>query len=285
MQATELGRVRLGVKDLSAWDTFAAEVIGLEVEQGPNVNSRYLRMDYWHHRIQLVEDQCDDVQSLHWRVAGGQELAECERVLSHLNIPFRKASRQEAADEHVLEFLSIVDPSGLDTIIFHGPRVDRDRPLRPGRAMHDRFVTGEGGLGHVVLEQNDPVAAEKFYSTVLGLVGSIELVREPKGVDLYFMSCNRRQHSLAFSRAGRPKHISHLSTEVADFADLGLTRQIARKRQIPFRMDIGQHHNDEAISFYLNTPSGWAWEVAWGVKAPAGQSQYGLGDIWGHDHG
>jgi 2,3-dihydroxyethylbenzene 1,2-dioxygenase len=120
----------------------------------------------------------------------------------------------------------------------------------------------------------------------LAMTGSVELIRERNGErsELFFMSCNQRQHSLAFSRSGRPKRLSHLSTEVADLSDLGLTRDIARSRNLRFRMEIGQHHNDEAMSFYITTPSDWAWEVAWGVQPPVGQSQYGVADIWGHEH-
>ena len=61
---TELGYVTIGVSDLAAWDNYAAQILGLEVVPGEDTKTRYLRMDYWHHRIKLIENGADDLQAM-----------------------------------------------------------------------------------------------------------------------------------------------------------------------------------------------------------------------------
>jgi hypothetical protein len=65
--------------------------------------------------------------------------------------------------------------------------------------------------------------------------------------------------------------------------DVGMTRDIVKRRGTPISLDIGQHHNDRAVSFYFVTPSGWNWECGWGVIPPAGQAEWGKAGIWGHE--
>jgi 2,3-dihydroxybiphenyl 1,2-dioxygenase len=284
---TELGYLALGVSDLSAWKAFASDVLGLQVTEGPDRRSCYLRMDYWHHRVMLREDGSDDLGRIGWRVAGAAELDEISHRLRDVEAPYREGSKQEAAERQVLGFIELNDPGGAPTDIFYGPRIERGSPFHPGRPMHGPFVTGTSGLGHVVIEQSDPAKAEQFYTRILGMRGSLELERQTADsqLALYFMSCNTRQHSLAFGDLKRGKRLSHVMTEHSRLEDVGLTRDLARKQKIPFRLEIGQHHNDSALSFYLQTPSGWSWEVGWGVSPPTGQAEFGSSEIWGHEPG
>jgi len=100
---------------------------------------------------------------------------------------------------------------------------------------------------------------------------------------LYFMSCNRRQHSLAFGHLGSKKRLVHVMTELDRLEDVGLARDIVKRRELPIRIDIGQHHNDRTVSFYPVTPSGWVWEYGWGVSSPSGQAEWAKAGIWGHE--
>ena len=60
----------------------------------------------------------------------------------------RRHVSTEAYERHVLEVMMLQDPSGYPIEIFHGPHVQADKPSYPGRRMHGRFKTGDGGLGH-----------------------------------------------------------------------------------------------------------------------------------------
>lgn len=284
MAVTELGYLILGVSDLAKWRSFAGEVLGLEVVEGSDAKSIALRLDYWHQRIILRETGSDDLETVGWRVAGIVEFCDIQRALRDAGIDFTVASDQEAADRHVLGLLKCFDPGGHPIEIFYGPRIETAVPFHPGRRMHGPFVTGSSGLGHIVLNQGEPAKAEAFYRDVFGMRGSLELRREgPTALDLYFMSSNDRQHSLAFGKFPGSRRISHFMTEHSRLEDVGLTRDLAVEHGVPFRMEIGQHHNDWALSFYLQTPSGWAWEIGWGVGKPSGQAEYAKLEIWGHE--
>jgi len=286
MSVTELGYIGLNVSDIAAWRGFVSGFLGLEAVEGDEGRTLFLRMDYWHHRIVLHENGEDDIAYAGWRVAGLQELEDIEARLTAHNISYRAGSAQEAAERHVLGLIKLIDPGGMPIEVFYGPRIERSRPFHPGRPMHERFVTGEGGLGHIVIAQTDVRAVEHFYSRILGMRGSIEAeVELPSGLaQIYFFSCNQRQHSLAFGAIKSPKRLSHVMTEYSSLDDLGLAYDMVRRENMRLALELGRHFNDNAVSFYLPTPSGWMWEVGWGVCAPAGQAFYSQGgDIWGHD--
>ena len=96
-QVTELGYLTLGVKDLGRWKSFAAEILGLEVADGPNPGRCYLRMDYWHHRIVLEENGADDLMVLGFRVAGQDEFREMAKRLETAGVSVRLGSFEQAS--------------------------------------------------------------------------------------------------------------------------------------------------------------------------------------------
>jgi 2,3-dihydroxybiphenyl 1,2-dioxygenase len=287
---TELGYFGIGVRDIGAWKAFAGEVLGFEVVEGEDALSCAFRMDYWSQRIVVTENGADDIGFVGWRVADAAAFDALRGRLRSAGVPHAVASAGQACDRQVLGLMTLSDPGAVPIEIFYGPRIEPGLPFRPGRRMHGPFVTGERGLGHVVMDVADPDACEAFYRDLAGMRGSVEFEiplppdQPAKALRMHFMSCNARQHSLAFSRFGGDKRLSHVMTEFAKLEDVGLTRDIAKRRNIPIQMDIGQHHNDRAVSLYLVTPSGWSWECGWGVAAPSGQAEWGSAPIWGHDH-
>jgi len=283
---TELGYLGLGVRDLAAWKTFAANVLGLEVVPDDNPGRCRLRMDYWYQRFILTESGSDDLDFIGWRVANAQALDETQRRLRDAGIAYEVATDEQCEQRQVLGMIRLQDPAGVLTEVFYGPRVETGNPFYPGRRMHGSFLTGDRGLGHVVLEVPDPERSERFYTQILGMRGSIEYeLNRPNGPSglLYFMSCNPRQHSLAFGHVGSKKRLIHVMTELERIEDVGLARDIVKHQGVPIRIDIGQHHNDHTISFYPVTPSGWIWEYGWGVSPPSGQAEWAKAGIWGHE--
>ncbi|MCD6073755.1 MAG: doxG [Rhodospirillales bacterium] len=283
---TELGYIGLGVSDLSKWKAFASEVLGVEVLETERSDSCYLRWDYWQYRVLLQQNGKDDIDFSGWRVAGPTELNVIAERLSKANIAFRMASQEEIVERQVLGLIKTVDPCGVGVEIFYGPRIEAGMPFYPGRRMHGPFVTGAGGLGHIVLDLPDVAKSEQFYLDILGMRGSLEYNKELPGGNrlvVTFASCNPRQHSFAFGNLRRPKRMVHVMTETQRLEDVGLTRDIVKRKGVKIALDIGQHHNDHAVSFYFETPSGWHWETGWGVVAPSGQAEWGTTDIWGHE--
>jgi 2,3-dihydroxybiphenyl 1,2-dioxygenase len=286
VQVTELGYVGLGVKNLDIWKTFASQILGLEVTDDGDGDRCYLRMDYWHHRIALQEDCTDDLTTLGFRVADVDEFRGMAVQLTDAGVDVRIGSPAEADVRRVLEVMTLKDASGYPIEIFHGPQVQADKPFHSGRRMHGPFKTGGGGMGHLM--QRETVGLEKTYAfyRLLGLRGGVEYkipvpgARKP--VDLMFLHCNDRDHSIAFGAPG-DKRINHLMFEVEIFDDVGLAYDTVRRAGYEVAILPGRHANDQMYSFYFINPSGWMCEIGWGARTACAQSEYYQRDMYGHD--
>jgi 2,3-dihydroxybiphenyl 1,2-dioxygenase len=281
---TELGYLGIGIRDIDAWRFYANEILGMEwVEEHGEPR---LRMDYWHHRILIHPGEEDDVLFAGLRVAGPEEFRVLQRHLGECGVPFKVGSPADAEKRSVLELLRLTDPAGLALEIFHGPRVDRHEPYRPGRGMHGKFVTGLGGLGHMIIRDAGVEESYRFYSKVLGMRGSIEVRYEVGGkrFEPIFMHSCERDHTLGFGAGPLPKRIHHLMVEVDTIDDVGLAYDLARRHDVPILIAPGRHANDNMFSFYMQTPSGWFCEYGFGGTPPVHQSEYNVvGDIFGHE--
>ncbi len=282
---TELGYLTLGVSDLAAWKGFAANVLGLEVVDGQTPDRCYLRMDYWHHRITLVEDGSDDLKVTGLRVAGQDEFREMAAQLRDAGIAVTIGSEAEAEARCVLEVMFVTDPNGYAVEIFHGPLVQFDKPFHPGRRRHGPFKTGAGGLGHVMQSTRASLEENYAFYRLLGLRGGIQYKLDVPGapgpVPLMFMACNDRQHTLAFAGPGE-KRVNHIMMEVERMEDVGLTHDLVRHSGLPIIIEPGSHANDQMFSFYFKNPSAFLSEIGWGGRSAVHQSEYYRKDAFGH---
>ena len=281
---TELGYIGFDVSDLGAWRAFAGEILGMEVLS--DTEGARLRMDYWHQRIVLHEGKGDDVRYAGFRLAGPEDFWTKQQELTDLGVTFEVASHTEAQERHVLEFLRLKDPAGLPIELFHGPQVDRNAPFRPGRGMHGDFLVGAAGLGHMIIRETGIAASERFYREVLGMRGSVEARVEVGGqqIEPVFMNCNPRGHSIGFGVPKFEKLVQHFMVEVDNVDDVGTAYSLAKKNKVPILMHLGRHQNDNMLSFYMQTPSGFYCEYGWGGTHALQQSEYNpLGSSWGHE--
>ncbi len=284
-QVTELGYVVLGVKRFERWKEFASTVLGLEVVDGDRPARAFLRMDYWHHRIILEENNADDLLLLGLRVAGQDEFEAMAKQLEAAGVTVRVGSFEEAAERHVLQVMMLEDPNGYGIEIFHGPHVQANRPFHPGRRMHGPFKTGTGGLGHMMLSNRAGYDKNYAFYRLLGMRGGVEyrvpVPGLPRPVDLMFMHCNDRDHTLAFGPPGA-KAANHLMFEVENFDDVGLALEAVREAGIPVAIEPGSHANDRMYSFYCVNPSGFMSEIGWGGRSSTHQSEFYQRDTFGH---
>lgn len=284
---TELGYIGLSISDRAAWLKYAQEIIGMEVVDEGEGDRLYLRMDAWHHRIVLHPDGGDDLAYIGWRVPGPVEFAEMYAQLNEAGVVVKIASDAEAAERRVLGLMRLESPGGNPTEIFYGPQVDAYKPFHPGRPMFGKFLTGDQGFGHLVLNELDVAAAVQFY-TALGFTGAVEYqITLPDGNvgALTFMHCNERQHSIAFGLGPMDRRINHLMLEYSELDDLGLAHDKVRAEGIDITLQLGKHANDAALTFYCANPSGWLCELGWGSKPAPAQQEYYTRDIFGHDNG
>jgi len=129
-----------------------------------------------------------------------------------------------------------------------------------------QFVTGEMGMGHVVIPAAEDGAALAFYTGVLGFrlrdsMGlAAELFGRPPGgppAMMRFLGCNPRHHSLALAPMISPAGIIHLMIEVATLDDVGRAVDRCARRGGTISASLGRHANDHTVSFYVQTPGGF----------------------------
>ena len=183
------------------------------------------------------------------------------------------------------------DPAGNRHEIYSGGVV-ADTPFTSA-LVPSGFVTDAGGLGHVVYEATEYPEMVEFAQQVLGLRLSdyIDLKVAPEvTVEIAFFHANQRHHS--FAVAPRPpvpgphKRIHHFMLEARSVSDVGRARDRFLSFGQPVIMDIGQHPNDQMISFYGQTPSGFNVEFGYGgvlVDDARWQTcRYDHMSAWGH---
>lgn len=159
------------------------------------------------------------------------------RQLTDAGVAVRLGSPAEADGRHVPEIMKLNDASGYPIEMFHGPQIQADKSFHPGRRMHGKFKTGEGGLGHLI--QRETASFEKtceFYK-LLGMRGGVEyripIPGQPRPAELMFLHCNSCDHTIAFGLPG-VKRINHLMIEVEELGS-GTTFHNLGQRPTPRR--------------------------------------------------
>jgi 3,4-dihydroxy-9,10-secoandrosta-1,3,5(10)-triene-9,17-dione 4,5-dioxygenase len=293
MGIRSLGYLRIEATDMAAWREYGLKVLGMVEGKGGSPDALYLRMDDFPARLVITPGPADRLAGTGWEVANARELAELRSRLDSASVPYKEGTPDELADRRVDELISFDDPSGNTQEVFHGVALQHRRVVSP---YGHRFVTGEQGLGHVVLSTNDDEASLRFYRDVLGfrLRDSMRLPPQMLGRPadgppawLRFFGCNPRHHSLAFLPMPTPSGIVHLMVEVEQTDDVGLCLDRAIRRKVPLSATLGRHVNDLMLSFYMKTPGGF--DVEFGCEGRQVDDDSWIArestavSLWGHD--
>jgi 3,4-dihydroxy-9,10-secoandrosta-1,3,5(10)-triene-9,17-dione 4,5-dioxygenase len=288
-----LGYLRIEATDVGAWREYGLKVLGMVEGDGPTDGALYLRMDDFPARLVIVPGEQDHLAASGWETANAAELQDIRARLDAAGVPYKEGTDEELADRRVVELISFEDPSGNRLEAFHGVALQHRRVVSP---YGHRFVTGEQGLGHVVLSTKDDEAALRFYRDVLGfrLRDSMRLPPQLVGRPadgppawLRFFGCNPRHHSLAFLPMPTPSGIVHLMIEVESADDVGLCHDRALRRKVPMSATLGRHVNDLMLSFYMKTPGGF--DVEYGCEGRQVDDASWIArestavSLWGHD--
>jgi 3,4-dihydroxy-9,10-secoandrosta-1,3,5(10)-triene-9,17-dione 4,5-dioxygenase len=293
MGIRSLGYLRIEATDMAAWREYGLKVLGMVEGKGTHPDALYLRMDDFPARLVIVPGERDQLAASGWETANAAELAEVRERLSANGVGFKEATAEVLADRRVDELISFEDPSGNTLEVFHGAALEHRRVVSP---YGHRFVTGEQGLGHVVLSCRDDEAALCFYRDVLGFRLRDSMRLPPRLVGrpadgppawLRFFGCNPRHHSLAFLPMPTPSGIVHLMVEVENSDDVGLCLDRALRRKVPMSATLGRHVNDLMLSFYMKTPGGF--DVEFGCEGRTVDDDSWIArestavSLWGHD--
>jgi 3,4-dihydroxy-9,10-secoandrosta-1,3,5(10)-triene-9,17-dione 4,5-dioxygenase len=256
-----LGFVRLESTVVEQWRSFATDVLGALVTDGPD-GSLHLRLDDRPVRVAIVPGERDRLIGAAFEVRDRLALEAAVVELEAAGVAVKEGSTDEAAARRVEKFVAFDDPNGNPIELFFSQSVDGlDVQLPHGGA----FLTGALGVGHVVLPSADIEAAFDFYTKVLGFRHRDSMaITFPNGmqVRLRFLGCNARHHSVALTQTQSEQGMRHMMLEADSIKTFGRTYARAREAGA-LKTEMGQHSNDEVLSFYLNCPGGF--EIEYGV--------------------
>jgi 2,3-dihydroxybiphenyl 1,2-dioxygenase len=280
MPVSAFGHLAIATPKRAEWMEFARDVLGIQqCADGTNTATRF-RLDDRSYRLEIQDGAEEEVLRIGWEVPNAAALADVIQRFEAEGLPIRRASDDEAASRDVKGLACGTDVSGYAVEFYYGQRKSVEPFISPRSA---RFVTGDYGMGHVVLLTPAFDEALRLYTDVLDFRLSDTMQMGPSRVA--FLRCNPRHHSVAFVEAPMTG-IHHFMLECTDIDMVGRAYDTVRDRDDRIIMDLGRHSNDEMFSFYAGTPSGFGVEYghggmlvddsSWTVTEIAGPS------LWGH---
>jgi 2,3-dihydroxybiphenyl 1,2-dioxygenase len=284
-----LGYITISTDDIERWRHFAFGVLGFAAGSGPDPAALYLRMDERAARIVLVPGDTERVLAVGWEVRDGAALRRLKSVLDGAGIAFKELSAREADARRVEEVITFEDPAGIALEVFHGAVLDHSPVVTPFGA---RFVTGDQGLGHVVLPATDPGGLFDFYTEILGFRsrGAFRIPAPPEfgPIRVRFLGINARHHSLAIAPAmhQRDPGVVHIMVEVDTLDAVGRALDRVNAEGLQVSSTLGRHTNDKMVSFYVRTPGDW--DIEFGTDGMrVDENSYTAEEItadsyWGH---
>jgi 3,4-dihydroxy-9,10-secoandrosta-1,3,5(10)-triene-9,17-dione 4,5-dioxygenase len=292
-----MGYARVASTDLDAWKLFAGKVLGLAESRGPAavpdpVANLYYRIDEVSARLVVFPSDVDRLECVGWELADHDALQAAREHLIKAGVEFAEGTHEELAERRVQELIRFSDPWDNVFELFHGITYEARPLVTP---YDNKFVTGEQGMGHVVIPVGDDEAALEFYRDVLGfrLRDSMSMPGEFVGKEpgskawLRFLGCNPRHHSLAFLPMPNPARCVHIMLEVAKLDDVGRALERVRKHQVPLSATLGRHMNDQMVSFYVKSPGGF--DIEYGTEGLTVDDEKWVArestavSYWGHD--
>lgn len=255
-----LGYVTVQTTEISRWRQFAFEVLGFATGSGPDPDALYLRMDERAARIIVSPGDTDKINTVGWEVRDHIALQEVRHRLEAAGTPYKDLSLTDADSRRVEEVIAFEDPAGTLLEVFHGPVLDHSPVVTPFGA---KFVTGDQGLGHVVLPALDVAGMSEFYIDVLGFMsrGAFRVPVPPEfgPVRVRFLGVNQRHHSLALcpSTTLRDPGLIHLMVEVDTLDAVGQALDRINEDGFQLSSTLGRHTNDKMVSFYVRAPGDW----------------------------
>jgi len=279
-----LGYLGFKAEDPGAWRTWATEVLGLQEADAPHgapADHLYLRMDERAWRFAIEPGDTGTLAYTGWEVASPDALARLGGRLADAGVRIERDPAL-ARLRNVEDLIRCEDPSGFQLEFFCGGFIPRQPFVSP---LGVKFVTGDMGLGHILLMVKDVEATKQFYFDVLGFRLTDFIEFGPNKV--HFTRVNPRHHSLAFVQArGRPAQLGHFMVEVSDVDAVGRALDKIHAGKGRVTETLGRHTNDLMLSFYCENPSGSQAEYGCGGRvideATWTVTTYDATAFWGH---
>ncbi|MGA9276189.1 VOC family protein [Ilumatobacter sp.] len=277
MDIRGLGYIGITADDIEDWRSYG-ELLGAMVsDDEPELR---LRFDERPYRV-LVSEGPGGLAFAGWEVPDADALDSAVTQLSAAGFTIDRGSADECDRRHVRGLARTTDPGGFTLELFHGPILDHQLFVSPTGVSG--FTTGAHGMGHIVLGTPELEASVDFYTNVLGF--RVSDFWRPGDDDVVFLRCNRRHHSLALVPASEAA-LYHFMVEARTLDDVGYTLDRHIDAGTPISMSLGKHTNDQMVSFYSRSPSGFDVEFGCGGllvdDATWTVAQITQPSFWGH---
>ncbi|MBA5635784.1 VOC family protein [Duganella sp. LX20W] len=293
-QDSVFNRVRMGYaviesREAKAWQLLLGKALGMQADVLPD-GAVAARMDDHARRLIVVPGPSEDLQALGLELADEHALAIVLRRLDQRGIAVRESTAAAAQQRGVRHYWHFTGPKGLAIELYYQPSLVNTPP----RMATSGFVTGDKGFGHVAMSTRRPEQMKQFWREIFDLRHTDDVHYTISGVPLLFefMRLNERHHSIAFVYTPKIRldpirtRIQHLEVQAATLDDLSAAWERCRELGLAVAMSVGQHANDKAISFYVQTPSGFEIEFGWNpVVVDEASWQPAVWDrisTWGH---
>ncbi len=283
MGVTALGYIGIEASDIAAWRRYASEFLGL-MEVASVEDGLRFRIDARGWRIAVQPGPADDLAYAGYEVANEPALLE---IVARLDSMGTATSLDPALAKRrsVAGLARCIDPAGVPIELYYGATERFESPLCSPVGVSG-FVAGNQGVGHIVLFVADMAAALRFYMQGLGfrISDTIE-TSGPRPLELTFLHCNPRHHTLALVPAPVPKRLNHFMLQVGSLEDVGQALDHAATLSVPISATLGRHTNDHMVSFYARTPSGFDVEYGFGARTITDDwtvSRHEATSTWGH---
>ncbi|ANY87586.1 MULTISPECIES: VOC family protein [Pseudomonas] len=292
MDIRGLGYVTVRSSDLAQWRHYASQVLGMMVVEDESGERLFLKMDERPYRILVQHSAQDGFGACGWEVAGQAAFDQAVAELHAAGVAVEQGSAEQAALRQVQALALFADPDGNRHELYWGPRQDFARFVSPVGVRG--FVSDALGMGHVVLPAPTFDRCRDFYEQVMGFglsdLMKVRFTPDPAEPEkrIHFMHCNNgRHHSLAIFECPVPSGCVHMMVEVDGLEDVGRALDRMHANGVKLSATLGQHTNDQMISFYMKTPSGFDLEygcdglvVDWSRHTPFEST---VVSQWGHD--
>lgn len=264
------------------WRSFGTDLVGAALApDGPDGSVR-LRLDGRAWRLEVAPGERDEIDCMGWDV-GAEHFDSTIAAVEHFGCVVEESTM--LADSRGADRLArFVDPFGLWHELAVG--IQDVGAFAPAPQLNGSFVTGQQGMGHIVLMLPSLEDGTRFVTEALGMVLSDTIVQ---GVTIRFFHCSgsaSRHHSLAMTEVPGRSGVHHVMVEFSDLDDVGQAYDRVRAAGLSLSMDYGRHPNDLVTSFYVRTPSGFDLEIgAGGVTVDDSDWQpdtYDATSLWGH---
>lgn len=265
MAVQSLGYVVIETTDMQKWDDYLTNIVGTMAAGTGEDGAALYRLDDRAARFRIVESDADRFAVAGWEMADGDAF---DAMVAKLEAAGCTMKMQDAASRDVAALARGADPAGNSFEIFHSAQ-KTDTPFVSSAGVSG-FVTGDLGMGHVVYGSLKFEECHTFYRDVMefGDTDLPEIEVGPPGtpkMGIAFMHAQTgRHHSVAVIQMPEPEAgCVHIMVEAKERSDVDAAYERMQREGVPVSATLGQHTNDEVISFYMQSPGGFDVEFGW----------------------